>query len=164
MLTRFSIWFWSLLGYDTTGMYRFWDGRKWRRVDPLAIARAFWLHPKFDWDETPILLQAKNSTTELEGYRLIGLAVREVFDIPEPGKGGLPDSKCLDLLGDFKSYLGNVKKNGSLFPTLPQATEAESDPWDDLPFPTKPGSGYGSIAKEPSQDSAGFTPVETFGN
>lgn len=157
MWTRFVCWVLTILGQDPRGLFRFYDGRGWRLVDPLVMARGFWTHSTFDWDETPRLLQSGNSSIQLQAFRLIACAVRDVFGVRELSEGGLSEQECLDLLCSFREYLGDVKKNGSLFPTSVESTE--SPPWDDLPIPTRPGSVFGSTVIEPSPAPPG-SPAE----
>lgn len=147
MWTRFSLWLLTRLGRDPRGLFTFFDGRRWRSVDPLAVARAFFTHRNFDWDETPELLRSGVATVQLEAFRVIGEAVREVFAMKPVDQGGLSDLECLDLLTSFRQYLGDVKKNGNLFPTLPDSTESPCS--EGLPIPTRPDWVYGSTTIEP---------------
>lgn len=157
MWTRFVCWVLTMLGHDPRGLFQFHDGRRWRQVDPLVVARGFWTHPSFDWDETPRLLQSGNSSIQLQAFQSIAGAVRDVFCVRELSEGGLCEQECLDLLSSFRQYLGDVKKNGSLFPISAEPTA--SPPWDDLPIPTKPGSVSGSTVTGPSPEPPG-SPVE----
>lgn len=153
------VWLLTLLGRDPRGMFRYWDGRRWRAVDPLETLRKFFTLPGYDWDETPELLRSSTATVQLEGIRAIAQAVRTVFDVPAVDRGGLTETGCLDLLTDFRLFMGDVKKNGSLWPTLPQPTE--SVPLADLPIPAKPGAGYGSTSIGPSPAPHGSPAVPT---
>jgi hypothetical protein len=154
MWTRFVCWALTMLGRDPRGLFCFHDGLRWRHADPLVVARGFWTHPSFDWDETPKLLQSGNSSIQLQAFQSIAVAVRDVFCVRELSEGGLSEQECLDLLSSFRQYLGDVKKNGSLFPTSVEPTA--SVPWDDLPIPTRPGSGNGSVAVEPEAEPPGL--------
>ncbi|HEY4262903.1 MAG TPA: hypothetical protein VGM98_22275 [Schlesneria sp.] len=157
MWTRFVCWALTILGRDPRGLFCFHDGRRWRHVDPLVVARGFWTHPSFDWDETPKLLQSGNSSIQLQAFQSIAVAVRDVFSVRELSEGGLSEQECLDLLSSFRQYLGDVKKNGSLFPISVEPTA--SPPWDDLPIPRRPGSASGSTVIEPSPEPLG-SPAE----
>jgi hypothetical protein len=157
MWTRFVCWALTVLGRDPRGLFRFHDGCRWHVVDPLEVARAFWTHPTFDWDETPLLLQSGNSSVQLQAFQSIAGAVRDVFRVKDISNGGLSERECLDLLSSFRHYLGDVKKNGSLFPISAEPTA--SLPWDDLPIPTRPGSASGSTVTEPSPEPPG-SPAE----
>lgn len=153
MWTRFWLWLLTRLGCDPRGLFLYFDGRRWRSADPLAVARAFFTHPSFDWDETPELLRSGVATVQLEAFRVIGLTVREVFAIEPVDRGGLTDRECLDLLASFRHYLGDVKKNGSLFPILPDSTESAQR--DGLPILTKADLDFGSTPTAPSPERPG---------
>ena len=155
MWTRFWLWLLTQLGQDPRGLFVFFDGRRWRSIDPLQAARELFSHPEFDWDETPQLLVTGRSTVQLEAFRLIGNAVRTVFQIPVVGSGGLTERECLDLLTGFRAYLGDVKKNGSLFLILPDSTDSMSADGST----TKPGSDCGSTVAGPSCEPPG-SPAE----
>lgn len=120
MLHRWWISFLIWRGVDTRGLFRFHDGARWRCVDPFPVLRALLSAEKFDWDETLKLMETHNLTIQLESFQMIGEAVRSAFKAPE-----LTETECLSLLTQFRGYLGNVKKNGSLFPTLPDSTESK---------------------------------------
>lgn len=147
MWTRFRFWVLTRLSLDPRGVFRFFDGRRWRTVDPLTAARAFLSHPKFDWDETPQLLAVPRATEQLTTVQVIDAAVREVFQIPAFAAGGLTELECVDLLSKFRLYLGDVKKNGSLFPI--SLASMESEPLDEIVIPPRPGSVSGSTPIEP---------------
>jgi hypothetical protein len=157
MLTRLWLWLLTRLGFDPRGLFVFFDGHSWRTVDPLQIARALMTHPTFDWDETPQLLTSGQSVVQLDAFGRIALAVREVFEIQPVERGGLSERECLELLTDFRTYLGDVKKNGSLFPISPASTARRSS--DEMPVPAKPDSDCGSTPTEPLPVPPG-SPVE----
>lgn len=145
--------------------FRFFDGSRWRAVDPLPIARALFTHAKFDWDETPKLLRSQQATVEIQAAKVIAEAVREVFAIAPAERGGLTELECVDLLGAFQEYLGNVKKNGSLFRISSEPTDQQSSPDFPMPAPlpsadqTKHSSDSGSTQVEQSRDLHG-SPAE----
>lgn len=146
MWTRFWFWLLTCLGRDPRGLFRFFDGRRWRTADPLAVARALFTHPGFDWDETPQLLLTGRSEIQLQACGIIGEAVRASFQILPLNQGGLSDRECLDILTAFRNYLGAVKKNGSLFPISQDCTG--SPPVETCV--TRPGSDCGSTPTGPS--------------
>lgn len=98
-------------------VFRFYDGRRWREIDPFIPARVLFSHPKFDWDETLVLLTMPRVKPQLETAAVIVQAVQDAFKVKPFDQGGLTELEAIDLLYDFRDYLGNVKKNGSLFPT-----------------------------------------------
>lgn len=141
MWTRFWQWLLTRCGLDPRGLFFFHDGRRWRSSDPLDVARKLFTHPEFDWDETPQLLLTGRAVVQLESFRIIGTAVRDALQIPPVEQGGLTDLECLDVLTEFRGYLGDVKKNGSLFPISPDSTDSPSVAGSG----TKPGSDCGSM-------------------
>ncbi|MFO1040975.1 MAG: hypothetical protein U0941_04270 [Planctomycetaceae bacterium] len=159
MWTRLWIWLLTRLGQDPRGLFVFFDGCRWRAVDPLQVTRDLFSHPQFDWDETPKLLMTGKATVQLEAFRLIGCAVRSAFGIPGVDSGGLTERECLDLLTGFRQYLGDVKKNGSLFPTLSDSTDQPSAEES----PTKPDSDSGSTVVERSCELPGSPAEPTSG-
>lgn len=160
MWTRFWLWLLTRLGQDPRGLFVFFDGHCWRAVDPLQAARDLFSHPEFDWDETPKMLMTGHATIQLEAFRLIGCAVRTAFEIPAVQSGGLTERECLDLLTGFRQYLGDVKKNGSLFQTSSDSTEHLSADGS----PTNPVSDSGSTAAELSCEPPGLLVEPTSGN
>lgn len=145
MGTRLWLWLLQILGFDPRGLFQFFDGKCWRTVDPLQVARDLFTHPRFDWDETPQLLLTGKAPAQLEAFHVIGEAVRAIFRIPPVDQGGLTDRECLDLLTAFRHYLGDVKKNGSLFQTSPEFMAPPSAG----SFDTKVDSVCGSIGNAP---------------
>lgn len=152
MWTRLALWVLMRVGRDPRGLFRFFDGRRWRWADPLAVARALFTHPGFDWDETPQLLLTGRAEMQLQACRIIGVAVRAAFQVQTLDEGGLSERECLDLLTSFRTYLGDVKKNGSLFPIWQESTES---PLADDCVP-KPGSACGSMPTGLSAERPGF--------
>jgi len=152
---RIVSWLWNACRLRRRVLFHFHDGQRTRRVDPLEVARRLFADQEFDWDETPRLLMTGHSGMQLETFRIIGNAVRSAFDIASVEHGGLSEIECLELLARFRDYLGDVKKNGSLFPILPAPTGLP--PADH--FPQKPGWDFGSTANEPSTAPPG-SPAE----
>ena len=145
------------------GLFRFYDGRQWRRVDPLAVARdLFTDRSDFDWDETPKLLTSGVAMIQLEGTARIARAVRAAFSLPSIEVGGLTELECYHLLQDLSAWLGHVKKNGNLFPTLKVCTPEQSPETDAGTFPTKPGAVFGSTDTVPSVVPPGLPPEPIF--
>ncbi len=154
-------WLLSLFGYNPRGLFQFHDGRRRRKVDPLDVTRRLFDAKDFDWDETPKLLQTGLAPIQLEAFGAIAKAVRAAFDLPTVDRGGLTETECLELLARFRDYLGDVKKNGSLFPISPVSTESQSS---EEVFPTKPGSGFGLTEAAPSTEPPGSPAEAMFGN
>ena len=156
MLLRFWFWLLTRLYDDRRGLFGYHDGARYRTVDALVIARQLFAHVRFDWDDTPQMLQSGTATTQLVAFQLIGETVREVFGVPDVAHGGLTDLGCSDLLAAFREYLGDVKKNGSLFPILPASTESPFSV--DLPIPPPLDSACGSTPIVRSPEPPGLPP------
>jgi hypothetical protein len=152
-------WLLSLFGLDRK-LFVFFDGRRKRRCDPFVVCRALFDAKDFDWDETPKLLNTGHSPTQLIAFQKIGIAVRAAFDVPTVETGGLSEIECLELLTAFREYLGNVKKNGSLFPILPDSTDSQQSQTEER-WPTKPGLDSGSTESEPPAAQPGSQAVPT---
>lgn len=128
MWKAFICWFLSQLGVDIRGIFRFWDGARWRAVDPFEAARRLFTDKEFDWEETPQLLDAPGVRHQLKATATIVAAVRSAFSVAELSQGGLTELECLELLWRFRAYLGDVKKNGSLLPISQPSTEPKPPP------------------------------------
>lgn len=127
------------LGRRTREIFRFWDGRRWRYADPLAVARALENNERFDWTTHPAL----TATGDLDALKVTADAVREAFALPLfDGRHGLTEGECLSLLADFTDYLDSLKKNTSPSPMWPVSTASDD------PSPTKSSSDSGSTVTE----------------
>lgn len=154
-------WLFRLFDRDSRrGLFPYFDGKRYRKIDGLSALRAFYTLPNFDWDETPAMLDARVSTVELTAFKTIGEAVREVFGIPAVEKGGLTETGCWDLLLAFREYCDGVKKNTSLFPTPPTSTAAAQS---EMLLPPPLLSASGSTASDPLPESAGLPMAGTIG-
>lgn len=160
MWTRFLQWLMTRMGRDSRGLFLFYDGRRWRTADGLESLRAFFTRDGFDWDETPEQLKIPTATTQVLATKRIADAVRGVFGIKRAAEGGLSEAECLNLFWRFRGYLDDVKKNGSLYPILPDATESNQlEAWE---IPARPGSASGSTVPAPSNAPPGL-PAEPTG-
>ena len=117
----------ALLRFRDRGreIYRYHDGRRWRRADPLAVYRALKAHPEFDWDADPAVAELEWKIPEekdFTSWRKSVDAARDVFGVPRFEDGGLTESELSGLLVDFTAYLGVQKKSGNPPPTSPPAT------------------------------------------
>lgn len=141
---------WSLFAIRILGclgsrrIYRYFDGRRWRCIDPMLAARNLHSHPEYRPDVHPKLADAGDA----DALEVMLGAVRDVFGIP-PFDGrtcrGLTEAETLGLLVDFTDWLATVKKNTSPSPTSPppmgpEPSEASA---------TKPAPDSGSIWTEP---------------
>lgn len=103
-------------------IYEFWDGRRWRRVDPLVVCRALQSHERFNPERHPDLVDEGDE----EATVITVGAVRDVFGLPVyDGKRGLTESECLSLLADFWHWCGDLKKKRNRPQTSPEPMEPE---------------------------------------
>ena len=117
MIRRILFWLAYALGLDPRGLFCFWDGKRWRRSDPMVLARRLWSIDNFDQDESRRRTTDDAGAVKLQGFGELADAVRIAFVINDVDNGGLTDLECEQLLTRFESYLGDLKKNGSPGPT-----------------------------------------------
>jgi hypothetical protein len=158
MLKRFLKWLTKPIGCDERGLFLFHDSQKWRTVDGLETLRAFFLLPqdRFDWDTASDNLKQPFATVQVATIKRISDAVREVFNLPP---SGLTETECVTLLNEFRGWIGDVKKNTSLYPISPDSTE--SNQLDPLEIPPPLPLAYTSIPTEKSPADVGLPPVPT---
>lgn len=113
---------------DDRLIFRYWDGRRYRRADPWSIYRQTMNSSPFSWDTTPgqIAMEAIDEVTlrdKLDATKIAVDMVRRVFGVRPMEEGGLTESECLLLLWQFSRYVGDVKKNGKERQTSPASTE-----------------------------------------
>ena len=129
-------------------IWRFFDGRRWKWVDPYRIWRGIINHPHFNLADLPLIEQGEEPQTT------IGIeAVCELFGIqrwsPERGDG-LTDEEILAVLVDFLEYLEDLKKKRSPLQTWRPPTEPQSSAPPECPEPTMPQSAAcGCSSAEP---------------
>lgn len=115
--------------FEQRNIFRYWDGRRYRRIDPWSAYRATLDYPGWNWDETPKLI-GETATDEaflrvkLDAIQTATNMARSVFDLPPVEKGGLTEEECLLLLWQFSAYVSAVKKNGRQPPTSPASSES----------------------------------------
>lgn len=112
-------------------IFRFFDGVRERRADPLVVLRALAADPRFLLDKHPALAAAGDA----ESQHITVAAVRSAFAVQaysytarDQRESGLTDEESLELLSRFAEFLEVVKKNGSPPPTSPAAMDLESSP------------------------------------
>ena len=123
------------LGYDDARqIYRYWDGQRMRRADPLRIIRLLTIHPTFDMGSHPLLatMAVRPEATDeevhsamrnsVEATEVCVDAIRQVFDVQTLDSRGLTDGECMALLNDFTLYIEGLKKSTSPIATTPQPT------------------------------------------
>jgi hypothetical protein len=96
-------------------IFKFYDGKKKRAIDPMIPFRSLGQNEKFDWEKTPLEMKASQQIGDIKLFFLsTGLtvdAVREAFQVEPFDQGGLTDFECVDLLLDFSIWINALKKN-----------------------------------------------------
>lgn len=124
------------------GIFDYWDGKRHRRADPMAVLRSLNDHPEFDLASTPQLAESG----ALEAVKITCDASRAAFGIKTLDEGGLTEVECIDVMVAFFDFCAALKKNSRAMPTSPEPTELPPSDASTIP----PGSGSGSIASEPT--------------
>lgn len=126
-------WIRRTLSNRRRAIFRFWDGTRWRAIDPMVAYRGLDAHAEFSWEEHPLLIEAALdgqlatdpgvTRVAWEALGITAAAVRDVFAIPVfDGRRGLTEEELLNLLCDFSEYVRGVKKNISPPPISRQPT------------------------------------------
>lgn len=120
-------WIRRRLADRSRAIFRYWDGARWRRIDPFLAFRRLSTHATFDWETDPALIDFADKHTASECADKTVRAVREVFDVPLfDGSRGLTEAELIELLGQFTAYVSDAKKNIAPSATLPPPTGSES--------------------------------------
>lgn len=106
-------------------LFRYWDGRKWRRIDPARAWREIDNHETVDLATMgPLVDEGKEPATTI----LIE-AFCEVFSVQrydDSTGDGLTDNDILSLVLQLQDYFNGLKKNTSTGPISPERTASES--------------------------------------
>lgn len=138
MLRRLLIGLAHGVGLNPRGLFRYYDGRRHRRGDPMVIARRLWAvkvmkesgdNEPFESLESLKLVKSGIGTKIQQGYAEIAEATRYAFELRPFESGGLTENECEKLLADFEDFLGDVKKNGNGLPI--GSTNTNAFPTDD---------------------------------
>lgn len=99
-------------------MFRFFDGRRTRAVDPYDIHRGLDTHATFKWSD---VTDANDETTprdiRSEAIDRVITAVRDVFVLPLPNEGGLLAEEVTGLLEKYALWVEDSKKKSPLIST-----------------------------------------------
>lgn len=143
---RFLSYLWMVsFGRKERGIFRFWDGRRWRTADPIPTWRALADDPEF-LAETHLTLVDGG---DLESVGIVGRAVRRAFGVPEFNQGGLTERQCVDLLESYYSFIDSLKKKQDTLSTSPSPTVPPSSAESTTP----PAADCFSTSSEPKPDS-----------
>lgn len=105
-------------------LFRYWDGGRQRRIDPLQAFRAIHADPEFRADVHPELAEDGDQ----DAVDIILRMTRRVFDVAEFTEDyrGLTESEQMLLYLSFCGYVEHLKKKFSLWRTPPESTEPTS--------------------------------------
>lgn len=107
-------------------IFRFWDGGRKRKGDPLAIHRALLTDAEFDAKLDPGI-SAVPTIAGLKATGRVAGAVRRAFKIPELEQGGLTDGECLQLFCEFGAYIRALTEDGRPLASSPGPTASATD-------------------------------------
>lgn len=106
-------------------LFVYFDGRRWRSIDPLEAVYAL--------DSHPLYADRKHFVATFEGEReAIEVAAKAVCDVfgvkpyDDKTKSGITIAERIGLLHSFAAYLSDVKKNIGNSATMPRSTEPTS--------------------------------------
>ena len=90
-------------------LFRYWDGARWRRADPLRL----WRRIVNEWDELRPLLECADTGKEPETTQAIQwlCGLFGVSRWSEDNARGLTDAELFGLLEQFYGYLDALKKS-----------------------------------------------------
>lgn len=127
-------------------IFSFWDGTRWRRVDPLVVFRGLVDHPTYNMETHPLLVE----TGDDEAYLVMLQATRDVFGIkPLSDDGGLTECETMGVHFAFSDFMVDLKKSISPGLTPQSSTEPVSSPAISE-SPTSASLDCGSIPPGPS--------------
>jgi hypothetical protein len=149
----------SLFLRDDERLFRYWDGARWRRIDPIKAHRGIWRDEKCDLlSDSPITLNPRNedgsyfypAADVIAAEDRIRDLVCRVFDVKEwtEQRPGLTCLELDELLNSFILYCDELKKKRSVSRT----SSAPSTPPDVLPF------SAGSDSPPPNAPDSSCTP------
>jgi hypothetical protein len=106
-------------------LFRFFDGSRLRREDPLALQLKLETHEKCRWDVHPALAEQGDSVA----YEICLDAICDVFGVTRFNSSlgtGLTHMELMGLLRSFVDYIEQLKKNTVGSPKSPTTTDAMS--------------------------------------
>lgn len=105
-------------------IYRYNDGVKDRRADPMVIQRELAKCEALDLEIKCLGLQTPEAALRsLEAVGNVTGYVRTAFSLPLFEDGGLSEAECIELLNDFCLFVADLKKKASSSPTCSTPTE-----------------------------------------
>lgn len=100
-------------------IFRYWDGRRLRKIDPMEVLRALRADKNYDQAAHLPLVDAGDE----DAIRITANAVRSAFGAPAFADGGLSELELCGVLVDFLTFLATLKKSTDTPQSSPQAVE-----------------------------------------
>ncbi len=120
------------------GIFRYYDGRRWRDGDPIRIQRDIEVHGGEDWPrlidgldqlEEPLgkfdlseNIQAARRATGMDAVYKVAELCRKVFGIGQLDDGGLTDAECVQVFTGYLRYATHVARKHRSFRNPPPHT------------------------------------------
>jgi hypothetical protein len=132
-------------------IFRYWDGRRIRGVDPIAAIRDIKADPEYDEDSHPALVDIGDA----DAIRIMANAIRSAIHCPTFEAGGLTELELLAVYHQFLTYTASLKKSSSQPPTPLPSTESTSpsESPDQTPTDSSSQSDSGSTLHESKCES-----------
>lgn len=113
-------------------LFEFWDGERFRRVDPWVVWRTFKEDKDFNY-ETQLDIAQNGESPEIG---LFVAAMCNAFGVKrydEKTNTGMTESEMFVLLSDLGFFFDALKKNGSTSSTASQPTDLDTSTLSDSP-------------------------------
>lgn len=118
MIRRFLNW----LASRKRRIYRFYDGKTWRGVDPYLTWNSLKSDPEFSLEHHPVEVDRGDHETTMKLFR----AVHRAFGTKEfDGNSGITVEEAVEIFYRFMIYVDLVKKNSVMTPTSSPTTDGE---------------------------------------
>lgn len=118
-------------------IFEYWDGKRFRKGDPLALHRALLTDPDFDMNIDPGLAAVPHVKGLVAAGR-VAAAVRKAFGITTLDAGGLTDGECLTLFCEFGAFIKVLAEAGRPLASGPARTGSPA-----VASPTEPSPASG---------------------
>lgn len=147
-------WFRRKMADRQRKIFTFYDGCKYRSVDPLLIWGLINGHPQFD----PQTHGPAFDRGDEEAYRIVLKCARDVFDIPaysERGKPGLTEMELVTVFKQFLAYCDDLKKSINRLPISQPVTVESEQPQTGYIVPTSVSAVLPSTSTDKPYETPG---------
>jgi hypothetical protein len=109
------------------GVFRYYDGSRWRNGDPVRLQAAIEEHGGDNWpsliggldklDDPPEKFQltaaivAERNRTAMQAVKGSAELARKVFGVKQVDDNGLTDAECVRLFGDYLLYAARIQRD-----------------------------------------------------